>query len=73
MLACIPSVKKCSLRLNCMEYERNEVWMTTQLKDNLNSFSTDQKQAKLTTFLFCFISTQIFTAVCKVIPHLNEE
>ena len=31
-LTCIPSLKKYSLRSNCMECKRNVVWTTTKLK-----------------------------------------
>ena len=30
-------------------------------------------QAKLTNFTFYLISPQVFTAVCKAIPHLKDE
>ena len=32
-LTCIPSLKKYSLWSSCMEYKRNAVWTTTELKD----------------------------------------
>ena len=64
MLACIPSVKTCLLRLNCMECERNEVWMSTKLKDNVNSFSTDQKTGNIDDIFILFhISTDIYSSV----------
>ena len=71
MLAWVPSVKTCSLWLNCMECERNEAWVTTKLKDNLNSFSTDQKTGKIDDI---FIFFNIFTVInSSVLSYTSSE